>query len=98
MSLPQYISPVIAKEHNLIQLAEISKMLGRRKGTVHMWMVRRQTSKFPRPSGLLKYGSKWIELYNQTQVIDWYAQYVPATGGAPVGNRNWVPKSQKTTS
>lgn len=97
-TLPQYTSVTVAAEHNLIQLTNIAKLLGRGKGTVHMWMKRRRTSHFPMPRGLLRYGGKWIELYNMAEVVGWYADYVPSPGGAPLGNRNWVPKSQKTTS
>ena len=98
MTVHLYTSPELAKAQNLYQLTDIAKMLGRKKGTVHMWMKRRHTSHFPMPKGLLRYGTKWIDLFDQTEVVEWYATYVPSTGGAPLGNRNWVPKSVKTSS
>lgn len=98
-NLPIYVSPAKAKEDNLVHLADIFRMLGRKRGTVHMWIKRRHTTKFPMPKAVLKFGNqRWIELFDQTEVIDWYAAWIPSKGGAPVGNRNWVPKSQKTTS
>jgi hypothetical protein len=73
----------------------VADVLDRRLGTVHMWAKRRRTTKFPLHKALYRAGSRLLCLYDINEVKQWHAEYVPSPGGAPLGNRNWVPKQDK---
>jgi hypothetical protein len=98
MSLPQYQSAKMAEAVGLVSMAEIARMVERDKRTVDMWIRRRRTSHFPDHVAFLVFGSRLIPLYKKKEVQDWHAQYIPSKGGAPKGNRNWIPKHKKSTS
>lgn len=93
--LPIYESLAIAERDGLASLTTVAHELERKLGTVHMWTKRRRTTRFPMPKAVYRSGSKFLHLYNLQEVKAWHKEYVPNSGGAPVGNRNWVPRSHK---
>lgn len=93
--LPIYDSLAVAEQNGLGNLTAVARILERNLGTVHMWTKRRRTTHFPMHTAVYRAGTKVFNLYDIEQVKQWHKDYVPHTGGAPLGNRNWVPKSDK---
>lgn len=93
--LPMYTSVSAAEARGLVTLTTMAERLGRKRGTVHMWAKRRRTTNFPLPKACYKVGSRIFWLWDMTEVSSWHKSYVPNPGGAPLGNRNWVPKRDK---
>ena len=93
--LPIYDSLAVAEKRGLVNLTALASCLDRKRGTVHMWAKRRRTTKFPMPVATYRAGSRILFLWDLLEVIEWHTAYVPSTGGAPIGNRNWVPKRDK---
>lgn len=97
--LPKYTSVAIAERDGLLTLSSIAELLRRKRQTVQAWSVRRRTSEFPMPKARLGgMGSRCYDLYSRKEVLDWYGSYVPATGGAPRGNRNWSSRHNLLTA
>lgn len=93
--LPVYSSLKLAESQGLANMTAVSNVLMRRIGTVHMWAKRRRTTNFPMHKAVYRAGTRLLPLYDLKEVREWHRNYVPNTGGAPIGNRNWVPKRDK---
>lgn len=90
MNLPIYDSLKLAEDAGYVSLTGIAEVLGRKRGTVHMWVKRRRTTKFPDQVAIYRIGKLKWPLYDLKAVEDWHRTYVPSKGGAPIGNRNWA--------
>lgn len=96
MTVPVFVSLKNAEDLGLMNLTGISQVLDRDRRTVHMWIKRRRTSRFPMPKATYRQGSKALNLFDVEEVKAWHSTYVPNKGGAPLGNRNWRPRRNKS--
>ena len=93
--MKEYQSLAMAESEGFVNLTGVAEALDQKRQTVHMWTKRRRTTNFPMPGAVYKMGKQWLHLYKLEDVEAWHATYVPKKGGAPFGNRNWVPRKDK---
>lgn len=94
-NLPMYQSLALAERDGYAGLTAIAEELAQKRGTVHMWIKRRKTTRFPEQAASYHIGKRIWPLYELEAVKEWHRTYVPRRGGAPRGNRNWA--GTKTT-
>lgn len=72
----------------LVTQSQIAKLLDKPRNQVSAWRSRRKNSGFPEPATTYQRNGKEYDLYLWPEVEEWYKNYVPKKGGAPVGNQN----------